>query len=711
MFEQIKTNGFEGCVVSLIGGRTENQDSYGFREFRDFVAFTVCDGMGGGPAGKLASSIAISAIMDNLQNTEGDTDLQEVARQAIASANTQVFHKACSDPSYNGMGSTCTLLIAGKNSAVAAHVGDSRIYHLHGTKIKYRTFDHSMVFELVRNKVITEEQARTSSQSNIITRALGIEESVEPEIHTLRYKEGDLFCLTTDGIHGTLPEKQLIQALARDDSDLAHNATVLTKRIDEEGIKAGGNHDNMTLMMVKATSDENKQGGLMASLRSVWSRLFAFVVMSAITLGAVGQTPYWAVAPSKTQWEHSHGAIFKRKALNMTQLYNVEKKVYLSSMLDSIADACNGYALGLKNEDGRLRVVSLINMEANSQLAITKMVYTTDFPFYSEGMVGVANSKGMEGYMNINGDIVIKCAYSHTHPFRDGKAMVTQKNDDGVKYIDNRGKNVSAVQRDEENVKVDIFEENTENADEGWSVFENNGKCGYTYHGDVVIPAQFDTAYDFYQGYAVVVKDGLYGIVGLNNSTLEGQFKMADKSFVYEMSLSEGLAPTMISAVATTDDGTSHDVAMEWDNENHNLLCKLDKEMSDKEFSLSLYYNDILARELLHERKYVKEEPKQVSEGKVYVASFGKRNKRADSNDLEYIVAKVANTTASAQTVRATIYVDGKPYSYSVKLKANKTATVTAPIKVKKEKFAKVYVRLSNGNKTKVRDIQLKPFY
>lgn len=90
--------------------------------------------------------------------------------------------------------------------ATIAHVGDSRVYQFRGRTKIFRTFDHSMVFDLVKQKVITEEQARLSAQSNVITRALGIKPDLEVEILERPFEAGDRFLLCTDGIHGSIEE-------------------------------------------------------------------------------------------------------------------------------------------------------------------------------------------------------------------------------------------------------------------------------------------------------------------------------------------------------------------------------------------------------------------------------------------------------------------------------------------------------------------------
>ena len=97
------------------------------------------------------------------------------------------------NPSLKGMGSTATVLLLSDKSAFVAHVGDSRVYQIRSGKKIFRTFDHSMVFELVKQKVITEEQARLSAQSNIITRALGMQPDLQVDVVERPYEKGDRF--------------------------------------------------------------------------------------------------------------------------------------------------------------------------------------------------------------------------------------------------------------------------------------------------------------------------------------------------------------------------------------------------------------------------------------------------------------------------------------------------------------------------------------
>ena len=191
------------------GGRAENQDSCGFIDTPYGFMAIVCDGMGGGPAGRLASELAVKTIVEFVNHASQDSDVKDMMQQAIEQAHQEIVSQGTKHPELQGMGSTVVAVLFHENSAIIAHVGDSRVYQLrYGYKI-FRTDDHSMVAEYVRDRRLTEEQARLSGQSNLITRALGGGNHLA-DIDVRPYEKGDRFMLCTDGIWGALPEKELI---------------------------------------------------------------------------------------------------------------------------------------------------------------------------------------------------------------------------------------------------------------------------------------------------------------------------------------------------------------------------------------------------------------------------------------------------------------------------------------------------------------------
>ena len=249
------TDIFVGFAESRIGGRAENQDSYGYKETPLGFLLTVCDGMGGGPGGKTASSIAVEEIITGIDEANDDEEISNIIIKAIRRANMAVIEAANENPSLAGMGSTATVLLLSEQSAFIAHVGDSRVYQIRGGRKIFRTYDHSMVFELVKQKVITEEQARLSAQSNIITRALGMKPDLEVDIVERPYAKGDRFVLCSDGIHGSMPEKELLKMFGNRKISLGALVDDISTCVDNLGRTNGGHHDNMTLAIVETKNN------------------------------------------------------------------------------------------------------------------------------------------------------------------------------------------------------------------------------------------------------------------------------------------------------------------------------------------------------------------------------------------------------------------------------------------------------------------------
>ena len=243
-----------GFVDSRKGGRVENQDTCGYADTSFGLLVVVCDGMGGGPGGKLASTLAVDTIIGIVRDATATAEPKEVLKNAIQTANQVLVKRIVDNPSLRGMGTTVAALLINDYAAILAHAGDSRIYKFRGSRKVYRTTDHSVVSELVRKGTLTEEQARLSAQSNVITRALGVSPEVEVDITELAYEKGDRFMLCTDGIWGNITEKELIKIAAGTKSP-GGAVESLVIRVDEQGFAAGGVHDNLTVALIETTSN------------------------------------------------------------------------------------------------------------------------------------------------------------------------------------------------------------------------------------------------------------------------------------------------------------------------------------------------------------------------------------------------------------------------------------------------------------------------
>lgn len=272
---------FCGYIDSRQGGRPENQDSCGFADTALGLLVVVCDGMGGGPGGKIASTLAVETIIREIQKVPAAGLPEKVLCQVIKMANALIYKKGEESTSLKGMGSTVVALLLNKQSALVAHVGDSRMYQFRGGSKVFRTFDHSMVFDLVRQKVITEEQARLSAQSNLITRALGVKPDVEVDIRELSYEKGDRFLLCTDGLCGALPEKELIKIVVSG-KQLEGVLEHLISKVDEQGFRLGGGHDNLTGVLIETKFNSIRKEKMSTRIRNIVWGLVALCCISIV---------------------------------------------------------------------------------------------------------------------------------------------------------------------------------------------------------------------------------------------------------------------------------------------------------------------------------------------------------------------------------------------------------------------------------------------
>ncbi len=293
--KQIKTSQpILGFIESRQGGRPENQDSCGFTDTLLGLLVVVCDGMGGGPGGKTASMVAVETIIQTIRSATADSYRTKAIEVAIRNAHLKLLGLQKDSPQLTGMGTTATILLINRHSAMIAHVGDSRIYQLRrGNKI-FRTEDHSLVGEMVRKKAMTEDEARMSSNSNIIQRALGIGAEVKADICERAYEKGDRFMLCTDGVWGIMKEKDLIDNVARTKALSGAMEKTMVK-VDELGVADGNRHDNFTMALLTVNCNSKLKEAMTTKVRNLLIGL-SFVC----GLSLVGNVVLFTMRPNNT---------------------------------------------------------------------------------------------------------------------------------------------------------------------------------------------------------------------------------------------------------------------------------------------------------------------------------------------------------------------------------------------------------------------------
>jgi protein phosphatase len=226
--------------------RPSNEDAFGFSE--EHGVYVVCDGMGGAAAGEIASSLAVDEMI-RLLSRPFDGDIAPVTKaveEAIRAANELIFSRAQRNQKLSGMGTTLVGLVALAGRVCVLNVGDSRCYRLRNGNLEQITMDHSLVEEQIRLGRMTRAEALRSPLRNVITRALGTQNCVTPDVFELEAEPGDLFLLCSDGLTRELSDK-LIESLLGVDLSL----DALCKRLVSAANKAGG-HDNITCLLVRA---------------------------------------------------------------------------------------------------------------------------------------------------------------------------------------------------------------------------------------------------------------------------------------------------------------------------------------------------------------------------------------------------------------------------------------------------------------------------
>jgi PPM family protein phosphatase len=230
--------------------RPSNEDAFGFSI--EHGVYLVCDGMGGAAAGEIASSIAVDEMLRLLGSRAGGEDgaapavMPILAEEAIDAANQAIFSRGQRNYKLSGMGTTLVGLVVEERRVWVLNVGDSRCYRMRNRRLEQITHDHSLVEEQVRLGRLTRSEALRSPFRNVITRALGTQSRVTPDIFELEAEPGDLLLLCSDGLTRELTDA-LIESL------LALNLPLdaLCSRLVEAAKKAGG-HDNITCILVRA---------------------------------------------------------------------------------------------------------------------------------------------------------------------------------------------------------------------------------------------------------------------------------------------------------------------------------------------------------------------------------------------------------------------------------------------------------------------------
>lgn len=229
--------------------RKNNQDSFCIEMLDDGQAIcVVCDGMGGAKAGNVASKLAANAFVEHAKSVlrSGVTckDVEEIVLDSLAAANQSVNDMAVSDSFYNGMGTTLVGAITTQDGVVIINVGDSRAYLINKEGIEKITRDHSVVEDMVEMGKITAEEAKEHPGKNLITRAVGTDESVSGDVYTVAIEQGTYILMCTDGLTNLVSDQEILYEVL-----YGENVEESCKRLTEIANSRGG-FDNITAVLL-----------------------------------------------------------------------------------------------------------------------------------------------------------------------------------------------------------------------------------------------------------------------------------------------------------------------------------------------------------------------------------------------------------------------------------------------------------------------------
>lgn len=233
--------------------RTKNEDA--LHVDREHAFFVVADGMGGEAAGDLASHMVVDMLRKELLRGTLATAPRDFLRDGIRKANARIFYHSLDHPEKRGMGSTVVALALARDRYFCAHAGDSRLYRVRQGRLQQLTEDHSLVYALYREGILTRQQMMHDSRANQISRAVGLSEELEATLGEGDTRAGDVFLLCSDGLH-TLVEDAAIEEVLATTEDLDAAAAHLVQMANQQG-----GRDNVSVVAVRVTALADRVDG------------------------------------------------------------------------------------------------------------------------------------------------------------------------------------------------------------------------------------------------------------------------------------------------------------------------------------------------------------------------------------------------------------------------------------------------------------------
>jgi protein phosphatase len=256
-------------------GRVRDHNEDAAAADMDIGIVALADGMGGYNAGEVASELAIKTVMNLIQEgaqrepraeVDAESGLMRqsiILRNAIARANKIIWQTAQSQPQCKGMGTTIAACLFYDDRVSIAHVGDSRVYRVRGDQLQQLTLDHSLLQELVDRGFYSPEEAQRATNRNYVTRALGVESTVEVEVQEEPVKPGDTYLLCSDGLTDMVEDEDIHLTISTFNANLQTVAEQLVELANENG-----GRDNVTVTLADIKGSFAESQGILGRMKN-----------------------------------------------------------------------------------------------------------------------------------------------------------------------------------------------------------------------------------------------------------------------------------------------------------------------------------------------------------------------------------------------------------------------------------------------------------
>lgn len=236
------------CLTDIGLHRDKNQDSYGaIKNLNGDLLAIVCDGIGGGKAGDVASGETVKYFVNDFKNNDGFKSLDdaiEYINRIISECNSEIYKLSNKYKEYAGMGTTISGVLITDKGTISLNVGDSRVYGFVDSKECRLTVDHTLVNDMIANGEITYEQSLTHPKRHYLVKAIGVWDTIEPDVH--KVKDMDDYLICSDGLYNYIQPEELKNIMVDISLSCEDKANALLKKA-----LLNGGFDNITIIVIE----------------------------------------------------------------------------------------------------------------------------------------------------------------------------------------------------------------------------------------------------------------------------------------------------------------------------------------------------------------------------------------------------------------------------------------------------------------------------